>query len=445
MQTFVLRPKLKMDMPMAQKNKQLETGVERRSAAKRDRSWSLLMVGDHGQIIPFRRIKGIAMMLIAVATLAVSAAVGLGFWSGWLRVRNAGLRSELETSREAVRKLRDEKDLLMAKVVILEARAQKSDTASTSAKAASTPEEPTTVGGAGEVDVSPADAQKQASPPASAKKQAAEVTPEKQAAVATAAASAAVPKVAVSAFVADHNPRRHTLSASFQIKNIGAGGQKVSGHCVLVMKNTIASDMKWVSVPSVSLLNGRPNGKQGRAFRIAHFMNLKMETHEVPADFAFDSGTLYVFDDDGQQILEKEVTIQLSYRKLEPEPESQPEPKPERQPDAAPASPPRAASQPDSQTDTAPAPEGASPSFEKNPEAVEPTPEPTPSEGAPPAAETPTESRTDSPAATSPTTTEGGNPATTPGSKQGVDPSLLPNSNAAPVPATPATGVEDTR
>ena len=80
------------------------------------------MVGDHGQIIPFRRVKGIAIALTTLATLAVLAAVGLGLWAGWLRIQNAGLETELQAVQQSVRKLKDEKDLLMAKVVILETR-----------------------------------------------------------------------------------------------------------------------------------------------------------------------------------------------------------------------------------------------------------------------------------------------------------------------------------
>jgi hypothetical protein len=433
---------------MVKKTKPPETDSGRRNAIKRDRSWSLLMVGDHGQIIPFRRVKGIAMILITVATLAVLAAVGLGFWGGWLRWQNAGLRSELDASREAVRKLRDEKDLLMAKVVIMEARTQKAETADKSAKTEALQDE------------SPgAMAEKPASPTASAIKAptTTSATPEeKKAEVAqpTPSVSAATSKVAVSAFIADHSPRRNTLFASFKIENTDPRGQKVSGRCVLVMKNTVKSETQWVSVPHVSLLNGRPTGKQGRAFRIANFMNLKMQTQEVPASFAFETGTLYVFENDGKQILEKEVPVQLRYHKPAPKPKPKPKPKPEPEPIAKQPPEPEPADQPQTTSPPESAIETGKPSL---PETGVGPPEMAPTTTAPTLEQTGVDAALPTPAVSDngpagntappapPATTVDGDDTTAPIMKPGEDPSLLPKGDAAPETTMPETGVEDPR
>lgn len=314
---------------MTEKDSPLGATRSNRKRAKRDRSWSLLMVGDHGQIIPFRRVKGIAIALITLATLAILAAVGLGLWAGWLRVQNAGLQTELKAVQESAQHLKDEKDLLMARVVILETQTQKNApvakpdkevpkaTAAERVAEKRPVEKPPVVAEkpAKAVDIAPQRAEKAPSAPAPS-----------PATIAPDTAKAPVTKVAVSAFIADHRPRNNTLSARFQIKNAGPRGKKISGRCVLVLKNAVKSDMEWVSVPHVSLIGGRPNGKQGRAFRIANFMTMKMQTQRVPDNFAFETGTLYVFDNAGKQLLEKEVPVQLSYRKPAPRPAPAPTP-----------------------------------------------------------------------------------------------------------------------
>jgi hypothetical protein len=424
---------------MTPKTYRSETGPTRRNAGKRDRSWSLLMVGDHGQIIPFRRVKGIAIALITVATLAILAAVGLGLWGGWLRVQHAALRSELEASREAVQKLRDEKDLLMAKVVILETqtRTEKKQTTSEKAPAADTK--------AVEKEVLEA---KTVSAPAGEKKGAqvakTAVKPEKREVVAPPMAAAPpTPIVAVSGFIADHSPRRDTLSARFKIQNVGARGRKISGRCVLVMKNEVESDRPWVSVPHVSLISGRPNGKQGRTFRIANYMTLMMRTREVPDNFAFETGTLYVFDDAGQQLLEKQVPVQLRYRKPKPAPKPAPQPPPAAEPTPSPAPEP-AASQPapppapQSRTDAADTETAEVPSTVNTPPVA-------------PAAAGPTAEAPSPPSATSdrpppvPTPTVAPVPETGPGGAAGDDPSLPPGSEGVPATASPEPGEADVR
>ncbi|MDJ0784978.1 MAG: hypothetical protein QNJ22_23630 [Desulfosarcinaceae bacterium] len=409
------------------------------------------MVGDHGQIIPFRRVKGIAIALITVATLAVLAAVGLGLWGGWLRVQNAGLQSDLAASREVVRKLKDEKDLLMAKVVILE-----SQTRQPTAAAKANRDRPR--GATAPPDEKPAAETTRAQIPAPTESQAAsaaaapttasaaraeETAPPTPPPARAKAPSSPPPLVSVNAFIADHSPRRNILAARFQIKNTGARGRKIAGRCVLVMKNEAESDTPWVSVPHVSLISGRPNGKQGRNFRIANYMTLKMQTNRLPDNFAFDTGTLYVYDEGGNQLLEKEVPVQLSYRKPAPKP-------------SPPATAPQVQRPPEAPAETVP--QSAPPS--QRPSATAGQPSGAQSADRPPASGTiPTKSApADNSAAPpipppverSPTTpstpgTDTSEPPSTPDVDTGTDPSLLPESAPPPTSEASTPGAEDAR
>jgi hypothetical protein len=415
------------------------------------------MVGDHGQIIPFRHIKGIAITLITVATVAVMAAVGLGLWGGWLRVHNAALRSDLEASRETVRGLKDEKDLLMARVVILETQTGKAAPAPPGAAGTQTVESemPTEKAAAAppKAEKAPIAAAQKPSPPVKNAAASAESPPSSPKTPAT--TSPASPTVTVSGFIADHSPRRETISARFKIQNVGARGRKISGRCVLVMKNKVQSDNRWVSVPHVSLISGRPNGKQGRIFRIANFMTLKMQTSEVPDHFVFETGTLYIFDQEGKQILEKQVPVQLSYRRPEPAPQPepqtapqtapQPEPQPEAQPQPNPAPRPSSGGDSDSGSVSVSQP-GGQPGTPAVSEGAE---SPSPVDTAP---VTPATAETPAGPATRPGTPQAPPAGTAapvagpaPEASPGDNPSLLPGSDRAPEAGAATAGAEDAR
>jgi hypothetical protein len=429
--------------------KEVPAGASRnnRHSAKRDRSWSLLMVGDHGQIIPFRRVKGIAITLITLATLAILAAVGLGFWGAWLRMQNAGLETELEEVRQSIRRLKDEKDLLMAKVVILETHNQKSAPVPKPAKAVqgSTATKPVTESkSSGKTQTTP---DKPAKAPAPAvKPQRAQSSPSPSVTPPAIAApkAPAIPtaSVAVSAFIADHRPRNNALSARFKIKNTGPRGQRVAGRCVLVLKNAVKSDMEWVSVPHVSLISGRPNGKQGRAFKIANFMTLKMQTERVPDNFAFETGTLYVFDNAGKQLLEKEVPVQLSYRK----PPSTPAPAPEPAATETRTEPAQPLTLPAHQTPVPTPSSEASPAGPIPAENVKPveTAVPSPTPGVDPRVPVKPAPNSMSPEPTPPPT-QISEPAAPSPMDVGDDPSLTTGSEATPSTEPPEQGTEDAR
>lgn len=415
------------------------------------------MVGDHGQIIPFRRVKGIAITLITLATLAILAAVGLGFWGAWLRVQNADLETELEDVRQSVRRLKDEKDLLMAKVVILETHNQKGAQVAKPAKevqGSTAAKSVTASKSSGKPQTTPHKPAKSAAPVTKPQRTQSSSSPSEAPKAIAAPKVPAIPtaSVAVSAFIADHRPRNHTLSARFQIKNTGPRGQRVAGRCVLVLKNAVKSDMEWVSVPHVSLISGRPNGKQGRAFKIANFMTLKMQTERVPDNFAFETGTLYVFDNAGKQLLEKEVPVQLSYRKPPPIPTPAPVPKPAPPPAPEPEAtetrmkPAQPLTPPADQT-SAPTPSSEAlqtgPTAAENMKPVEaaaPSPEPA-ADPLLPVAPVPNSEAPQPP----PAPTQISEPAAPSPADVGDDPSLTTGSEATPSTEPPVPGAEDTR
>ncbi|MFZ1985807.1 MAG: hypothetical protein WAU91_15420, partial [Desulfatitalea sp.] len=61
-------------MAKSQRNKS-ETGL----LGKGQRYWSIMLVGEHGRVIPFRRFKEIAIAVIGLASLSLAALVVIAY------------------------------------------------------------------------------------------------------------------------------------------------------------------------------------------------------------------------------------------------------------------------------------------------------------------------------------------------------------------------------
>jgi hypothetical protein len=85
-------------------------------------------------------------------------------------------------------------------------------------------------------------------------------------------------------------------------------------------------------MPSVALVDGKPDGKRGQAFRISRFRDMEIKAVGQADLSAFQTATVYVFDSSGAPITEKAFPVDF------------PEPKPEPRPAPAPAPMPAAAS-----------------------------------------------------------------------------------------------------
>jgi hypothetical protein len=92
----------------------------RAKSHKIGRSFRLLVVGDHGEIIPFGRIKGLLVCLLATLIVSFAAACVLGFLYLKQKSRIDLVKEQLSAAQKLSAGLRDERDVLMARLVIAE-------------------------------------------------------------------------------------------------------------------------------------------------------------------------------------------------------------------------------------------------------------------------------------------------------------------------------------
>jgi hypothetical protein len=73
-------------------------------------------------------------------------------------------------------------------------------------------------------------------------------------------------------------------------------------------------------MPGVTLVNGKPDGARGQAFKISRFKDMEIKAMGQADPSSFKSATVYVFDSSGAKILEKDFPIDLPAPKPDPKP-----------------------------------------------------------------------------------------------------------------------------
>jgi hypothetical protein len=287
----------------------------------RDRYWSLMLVGDHGRIIPFRRFKGIAIAGLAIVVIAVSALIVLGFMYKHQSTAMARLQGELDQVRQHVGQLRDEKDVLLAQLVIQ----QKMD-----------PKEISTALG----KVPPAKAESVASPPPEVKPapiQAAAEPIEAEPPIEKAVPEPppkpkpepvkVIPGAEIQQFKAGYRLDRSLLQASFRIYNRSKPKEQLVGKSVVIFKNQEDPQVKWLTIPTLQLTDGMPDGTQGKDFSIRNYRTMEFKAYGIKPPVRFSTVVAMVFSDDGTLILSREFEVDIDARAL-PVPEEKPVPAP---------------------------------------------------------------------------------------------------------------------
>lgn len=259
--------------------------------SKRPVSWSILFLGDHGQIISIKKPKKLAITLAVILVVAVVSFSWLLIVFKSTREDNKNLSSALDISRQKVMSLRDEKDLLMVRLVVAESKIKNTD-------ADISPDTDPSVGtGADSKAID-----KTASLPN--KKQVEEKTaftrPEK------------LQRTAIEDFIVLFEPDTAVLNVQFKITNTSQSDQPVSGHAFVILKQNKDDQSSWLTFPAVSLASGKPaKFKKGQYFSILRFKTIKFKTQNEADPKRFKTAMIFVFATTGELLLEKSFPVEI--------------------------------------------------------------------------------------------------------------------------------------
>jgi len=265
--------------------------------SKRVKHWTLLLIGDKGEIISVRWLKSLAMGSALALVVAVAAIVCLGFFYKSAIKENKNLQKILVVSQQQVGSLQDEKDILMARLVIAESKVK--------ATPAETQEKQPIKKDAAKTKPEVADVKKNAV--------LAEKQPEKKSAPEVPAASVPAEKpqiVAVENFITSFNPDIKILKVQFKIVNTSPDSRPVSGHAFVILKPDDVKQEKWTILPSVALISGKPSLiKRGQAFLIARFRNVEFKARGQTDPNRFKKASVVIYSTEGELLLEKDFPI----------------------------------------------------------------------------------------------------------------------------------------
>jgi hypothetical protein len=275
---------------------------------KRKIKTELYFIDEIGKIASAAWIKPL-VGLLAILTLFSTATAGLFVY---LYTNSGAERSDLirrlVTQEKRVQQLVSEKEILMARLVL-------SGNDSAIAVGAFPTDESARKGGdvvAKKVAKAKSKSKVASSPKVAAVKPESAKKREKAKPLSRAAkAVKALPeKIGVEAIKVINDGNNGDLLVRFNIRNVAVGSNNVSGYIFVILKPDAEPGNDWLVVPTTAMDNGRPAAyRKGQYFSIAHFkpVNFRVKTHLAPDSFKI--ATVFVYDDDGGLMFQRDMAL----------------------------------------------------------------------------------------------------------------------------------------
>jgi len=312
-------------MAKSQRNKS-EPGL----LGKGQRYWSIMLVGEHGRVIPFRHFKEIAIAVIGIAFLSLAALVVIAYLYLQQGKTIGRLQGDLDVARRQAAQLKDEKDVLHAKLVIYEIQntPEAAHKTSTQASAQAT-QKPKT---------------QESSTPLVQNTAPQNVAVEPTPAVEIKAAEAKSPSkpgvnwaVDLQKLEANFDAGRELLKISIHVVNNSIPKKSFTGRMAVVLKQAGDPPAKWIVMPSIPLTEGKPSGNNGQAFSVLNFRTMDFKVYKQRAPIVYDTATVFVFLTNGELLLTRDFHFKIEVKPT-PEPKMEVAPTPQAVPATTPAS-----------------------------------------------------------------------------------------------------------
>jgi len=268
---------------------------------KPDKRWTLIFIGNHGKTITLKRFKGMVLLACLVLCVSIAITAGLLYFSLNIRQEKKQLESDLLDLKTQIKTIRHEKDVLMTKLVLAESRSpsipakkpQKQSESAIPQQNTNTYEESRQSTQHAKIQEETA-LEKIAEPPAAENQSKSNLS------------------VAIENFGISARSDENLLRVQFKIKNTSPNSQRVSGHTIVVLKGEALQQTKWLSIPGVSLSDGKPTGRQrGYSFGINYFKTMRIKTNLPKSPEIYQSATVFIFTPTGDLLLEQDFPVKF--------------------------------------------------------------------------------------------------------------------------------------
>lgn len=264
-----------------------------------DGRWTLLFMGKHGRTLTLKRFKGMVFSAIFILAIFVAIAVGLFLWNRDIMEKRNQLESQIKKIEEQNEALRHEKDILLTRLVVAESRVQEFRAGVQESQSG---EEYADSAGK-DISSGPFTASGQTTAETEVQEQ---VQPRQDGEQPDSGL-----RVSIENFKISVRSDNDSIGIQFILRNISLYSQYVSGHAIVVLKGEEIQQDRWVSLPPVSLVEGRPSGnRQGKAFGISNYKTMRF-TASVPEFFEkLQTASVFVFAQAGDLLLEQDFPLE---------------------------------------------------------------------------------------------------------------------------------------
>jgi hypothetical protein len=278
----------------------------------------IIIVDDFGRMKSGEYLKTMVLVLCGISVVCFSLTLLFYFLFSGVSGRAEKMESELSIARQKVQDLIDEKEILMAKVVMLgQDPSHPVGEPTDSEMLAPAPSEELSGGGDNKEGIPVKETSKvdiQKNPAARPQKQSEpKVTApddKKTPFQGTKTIRAENRIVSIEKFTVTKDGNNGDLLVRFDIRNISEGPGDVSGRIFTVLKPETGSHDQWLVVPSSGLNDGIPGEyRKGQYFSIAHFKPVKFRIKNTSGPDFFKTASIYIFNNQGELIFEKLIQI----------------------------------------------------------------------------------------------------------------------------------------
>jgi hypothetical protein len=266
-----------------------------------DTRWTLLFIGNRGKPITLKHFKGMVLITLILVCVFIALAAGLFLWNrDILREKNI-VESHLKTMEEKNKELRFERDILLTRLVLADSRKlEKPGISPKKQTDEALSYQKNQVGDSVEQSISPDMQRKEPEVKTPVLDQ-----PEKDPPVSGLS-------VVIDNFKVSAKSGGSSFRVQFKLKNTSPGSQHISGHAVVVLKGEEIQQSQWMSLPEITLVEGKPTGsQQGNAFGISNFRIMKFRANKPHSPEKFHTASVYVFSQTGELLIEQDFPLKL--------------------------------------------------------------------------------------------------------------------------------------
>ncbi|MDF1591404.1 MAG: hypothetical protein P1P89_07825 [Desulfobacterales bacterium] len=275
--------------------------------ARKNKRWTLLFVGDHGEVVTIRWFRWIVMVWVFFLVLAAIISGILYYLYRQTRNENVNLERSLDTIQQQIVGLRSDKEVLMARLVVAETDMERLLARQGPKQVEKAP---------GDRPEDRAKKEPRSNIQGAQKREAAGLGQEGKLLAGTPPADAVAQKkelkVSVEEFNVFHDEASSTFRAQFILRNAGQDSNMVSGYTAVILKKPDTQPDNWLTLPTLKLDAGVPAGdKKGQYFSIARFKTVRFMVKSKMDPRQFNTATVYVFDENKDLLLEKNFSINI--------------------------------------------------------------------------------------------------------------------------------------